>query len=659
MIDALARLPIPSRLLSALVFVLAGLMLPHVANLGSPILAFFYIAALWRLLAIRHPRWFPGRWLLLLLTALAIALVVVSSGLQDGRLGGTALLVVMLGLKLLELRTRRDIHVTIFLGYFLVLTHFLYDQSLPLAGYLMLGVLGLISLQVSLNRVRVDLQLELRNTLRMLAAALPIALVLFLVFPRLQTPLWGIGTKSAVTGISGDLTLGDIGKLSRSSATAFRVRFDEQVPDNMQRYWRGPVLWQTDGASWSAGRPPFEITPPRGDAEEALTYEITLEPTGEYWLFGLDLVTDPPAGTRVNSDFSLVSSERVQRRLSYRVTSDPGLRITSLDGRQRRLALQIPDQVSSRVKALVADWQRDIDSSEPLQLVEKALTYFRNEPFVYTLAPGALEGDVVDQFLFETRRGFCEHYAGSFALLMRLAGIPTRVVLGYQGGERNPHAEHWVVRQSDAHAWTEVWIDGLGWWRVDPTSAVAPERIERSIDPVESGDSDQVVFQLDDDGALQSLWRNAGWLVDAVDLGWHRWVVGFTADRQRNLFEHLGVPHLKGVALAVLLLSGLAFAVGLAYLLSRLPRTRRGDPLVALWQRLRDKLRRAGMSVPGWLGPDSLCEAAAQRYPAQAGELLAIGRLYVQLRYGRVSDPQQLSALRRRIRQLRLRRLTA
>jgi transglutaminase-like putative cysteine protease len=655
--DALARLPIPARLLVALVLVLAALMLPHLANLGPGILAFFCLAALWRLLAVTRPGWLPGRWTLLMLMVIAVALVITTTGLQDGRLAGTALLAVMLGLKLLELRARRDIHVTVFLGYFLVLTQFLYNQSLWLAGYLLVGVLALVALQVGLNRVTVDLRVQLRDTAAMLGAALPVALVVFLLFPRLQTPLWGINTQSAVTGISGDLTLGDIGRLSRSNATAFRVRFDDRVPEPAERYWRGPVLWETDGARWQAGRRALQLAEPPVGPGDRLDYEITLEPTGEYWLFGLDVVTAPPPEAQINSNHALVGIQRVNRRMSYRAGSDPDYRIARISARERRLGLQLPERVSARVRALVDGWQRETDPAQPLELVGRALAHFRNEPFVYTLAPGVLEGDVVDRFLFETRRGFCEHYAGSFALLMRLAGVPSRVVLGYQGGERNPHADHWVVRQSDAHAWTEVWIEGLGWWRVDPTAAVAPQRIEQPIDPARSGDSGEIVFQVDARGVIGSLWSEAAWLVDAVDLGWHRWIVGFSAERQRGLFERFGVSQLHGVALGFALLLGVGMALGLVYLLSRLPRPRRRDDLAALWQRLRGKLQRAGMATPGWLGPDTLCADAARHYPDQAAELTAIGRLYVQLRYGRGHDRRQIDALRRRIGRLRLRRL--
>lgn len=652
--DALARLPIPGRLLTALLLLLGALVAPHAANLNPMILAFFYTATLWRLIALRRPEIMPGRWLLLLLMISALLLVLFTTNVVDGRLAGTALLVVMLGLKLLELRARRDVHVTVFLGYFLVLTQFLYGQSLWLAAYLFTGVAALISIQVGLNRVNIEPRLQLRNTLAMLAGALPLALVVFLLFPRLQSPLWGINTARALTGISDEMTLGNIGDLGRSNETAFRVRFFGRAPEPAQRYWRGPVLWQTDGARWTAGPHPVRPLPIGAANALAIDYEITLEPTGEYWLFGLDVVTDKPASAHLNSNHALVNRQRVNQRLTYRAASDPDYRMLVLSDRDRAFGLQLPDRIAPRVQALVDEWRATTDPAQPLQLVHKALAYYHEQPFVYTLTPEVLKGDAIEQFLFETRRGFCEHYAGSFALLMRLAGIPSRVVVGYQGGEKNPHAEHWVVRQSDAHAWTEVWLPQLGWWRVDPTAAVAPERVEQSINSALSRDSDEVIFRIDEPGMVSAMLRNAVWLADAVDLGWHRWVVGYTAERQNSLLQLLGLGDLKGLGLALALVIGGTLAVTLVYLVTQLPRGQKQDPLPALWQRLLHKLQRAGVRAPPWQGPDTICAVAAKAFPQASEPLLAINRLYVQLRYGRDGDPQQIRALRKHINQLRL-----
>lgn len=654
--DALAGLPIPQKLLTAVLLLLGALVAPHAANLNPLILVFFFGAVLWRLVAQRRPEIMPGRWLLMLLMIAALGLVVFTTNVSDGRLAGTALLVVMIGLKLLELRARRDMHITVFLGYFLVLTQFLYDQSLLLAAYLFVGVFALMSVQVGLNRVNIELRLQLRNTLAMLAGAVPLALVVFLLFPRLQSPLWGISTQGAMTGISEEMTLGNIGSLSRSNDIAFRVRFFDPPPHPSQRYWRGPVLWNTDGERWTPGAQRVSSLPTIAGSDSAIDYEITLDPTGSYWLFGLDVVTRRPPGSYLNGNFSLVNSKRVDKRISYRASSDPDYRLLALSDHERRMALQLPPRISPRIRALVAEWQAATDPVQPIQLVQEALAYYREQPFVYTLSPGVLQGDPIDRFLFETRRGFCEHYAGSFAVLMRVAGIPSRVVIGYQGGEKNPHADHWVVRQSDAHAWTEVWLPKLGWWRIDPTAAVAPERIERPINTDLSQDSDRVVFRFDDNGLARALWLNAAWVADAVDLGWHRWVVGFTAERQSNLLQSVGLRELKGLGLAIALLIGSALAITLVYLLAKIPRGKVQDPLPALWQKLLHKLQRAGVKAPPWHGPDTICEVAAKTYPEASDQLVAINRMYVQMRYGQGEHQQQIGALRKRINRLRLKR---
>ena len=654
--DALSMLPIPGRLLGVLLVLLAALMAPHALNLNPSVLAFFYIASAWRMLVIWRPQWMPGRWTLLLLMIAALALVVFSTGVADGRLAGTALLVVMLGLKLLEIRARRDIQVTVFLGYFLVMTQFLYDQSLALAIYLFVGVLALTVIQVGLNRVHADMRVQVRKTAGMLIAALPMASVMFLLFPRLDSPLWAISSSAAVTGIGDEMSLGDIGELTQSDAVAFRVRFFGPQPEPTQRYWRGPVLWRTDGRHWSPDIRPIRYTQPAGRRAAPLSYETTLEPSGERWLFGLDMVVDIPPNTRLDANGALLAAERLNKRFTYRAGSDPEMHATTLGSHEHALALQLPERLSPRVQRLAAQLRSDAragDDAMPIAL--QALKYFRENPFVYTLSPGTLGSDPVDEFLFETRRGFCEHYAGSFVTLMRAAGVPARLVLGYQGGEYNPRAGHWVVRQSDAHAWSEVWVAGQGWTRVDPTAAIAPERIEHRIDTVRSQAGAQVVFQAAPDGVLSDLLRNAVWIADVVDLGWHRWVIGFSAERQSSLLQTLGLGNLRGLGLAIALLIGATLAAALAYLIARLPKPIVNDPLPRMWNRFIDKLRRAGITVHGWQGADTVCSTAMQRYPAASDQLVAINRLYVQLRYGRRRDPRQMQALRHRIRVLRLR----
>lgn len=652
--DAMAGQPLAQGHLVALGLALGALAAPHASTLALPVLGLFYLALCWRLVGVRHPRLLPGRWVLVLLLPLALGLVILSAGVRDGRLAGTALLVVMLGLKFLELRSRRDFQVALFLGYFLVLTQFLFNQSLWLAAYLFGGVLALLAIQVGVNRVAPSPRRQLRFALWIAVVSLPLAAVVFLVFPRLQSPLWAIEAPRATTGISGELRMGTIGELTRSNATAFRVRFLGEVPPPGQRYWRGPVLWETDGQRWSAKMRPVQQGGGDRRGQHAVAYEVTLEPTGEYWMFGLDVVVATPPAAQLDRNFALVGETRVNQRTTYRAVSDPDLRMTEISAFERRWGLQLPDGISTRTRDLVAQWQRETDPQQPLQLINRALQYFREQPFVYTLSPPRLDGDPVDQFLFETRRGFCEHYAASFTVLMRLAGLPTRIVAGYQGGEPNPHADHWVVRQSDAHAWTEVWLPELGWWRVDPTAAVAPERIEQPIDRGSSEEAASVVFG-HGGGALTAAWRHLVWVADAVDLGWYRWVIGFSAERQSSLLEQLGLAGLRSYGLALLLTAAGVVTIGFVYLASRLPRRRRDEPLVRLWQRYVDKLARAGVPVAPWHGPDTLFGLASRHYPHSGEQLAAINRIYIQLRYGRQQSRRQFDALRRRIRRLRLR----
>jgi protein-glutamine gamma-glutamyltransferase len=651
MTDALARLPIPRHSLVLVVVVIGLLMAPHLANLHAGVLAFFYATAAWRLLGMRLPILLPGRLALLALTLLALVLVVTTTQVQDGRLAGTALLAVMLGLKLVEVRNRRDMHVAIYLGFFLAMTLYLYDQSLWLAVYTVAGIAVLVRILIGLNRVESNPGQENRSAWWLMVAAVPLAIVVFLLFPRLQAPLWAVDSNTAVSGISDEMSLGTIGNLSQSTRVAFRVQFLGREPLPQERYWRGPVLWETDGQRWTSGLRSTQPVEQVRRGLEPVEYEITLEPTGEFWLFGLDTVVETPPGTFVNGNQSLVGKARVNRRHSYRALSYTDLVQDELTELQRESALQLPERVSPRVATLVADWRRAAASDAGV--VESALRYFREQPFVYSLTPGTLSGDVVDRFLFETRRGFCEHYAGSFAVLMRLAGIPTRVVIGYQGGTRNPHGDHWVIRQSDAHAWNEVWLDD-GWRRVDPTAAVAPERIVRPIDPGLSMDSGRIVFDVGELHWLRSAWMDARWMVDAVELGWYRWVIDFTADRQNSLLERFGLSNRQGFGLALALVTASLVTLMAVYLLAQIQRPRQRDRLVTIWSRFTAKLHRAGLAVEPWQGPDTVCAVARQAFPGAGAEIAAINRIYVQLRYGRGSDPMLLRALQRRVRQLRL-----
>ena len=653
--DALAQARVPDSVVRLLVLLLLLVALPHAANLSSWLFAFLIAAVMWRMAAIAHPRLMPGRWVKGVLLIVGIANVALNVDLFNGRLLGTALLVVMLGLKLLELKTRRDVYVCVFLGFFLVLTQFLFQQSLWLAIYLfaLSGLLG--ALLVMLNRVNLDMRRTLTTSTVLMISAVPAALALFVVFPRLDAPLWSIQIEqhSGISGISDQMQLGAIGRLSQSGALAFRVRFNDDTPPTNQHYWRGLVLWHFDGTTWT---PEPSTNKPRDllvDEDSLLGYEITLEPSNQPWVFALDMPGSAPRPLLLNDDLRIVSPEPLIERSTFQLSAFTDYNAWGLSQRQREMGLALPPRISARTRELVLGWQKQ-HGDDAAAIVQAALQHFAEQSFVYTLTPGILQDDPVDQFLFETQRGFCEHYAGSFAVLMRLAGIPTRVVLGYQGGEYNPRADHWVVRQFNAHAWNEVWLENEGWVRVDPTAAVAPERVEQAIDAAQSSEADAVVFRVANDGLLSSLVREASWMLDAAEIGWHRWVLEFSQQSQTSLLENLGFEDLEGYEYGLAIIAVLSLGVAFAYVVSALRKRPQSDPTLKQWQSLLALMRRKGLEIPPWFGPSQVLKLASDRWPESRDALQKIVRLYVHLRYGRVSNTRQVHQLQRYIRQLQL-----
>jgi transglutaminase-like putative cysteine protease len=489
--------------------------------------------------------------------------------------------------------------------------------------------------------------------LRLTVYAVPIAAVLFVLFPRLGGPLWGFAVDQggAVTGLSDTMSPGSFARVVQSSETAFRVRFDGEPPPPAERYWRGPVLMHTDGKTWSAGELPEERPPSVEALVDPVSYEVTLEPHRRRWLFGLDVPVSVPGGARLRADRQVVADRDVVSRLTYRVTSVTRYRTGAPTTAERALALQLPENVSERVRQLAEGWRRA--AATPAEVIDGALAMFRDEPFVYTLAPPPLGDDPADAFLFETRRGFCEHFSSSFVLLMRLAGIPARVVTGYQGGEVNPRGDYLLVRQSDAHAWAEVWLPETGWLRVDPTAHVAPERVESPIDPGRSLAEGRVAFNVEL-GWLRGLTRQVVWLVDAANLNWHRWVVGYDRERQDHFLRNLGLAGLHGHRLGILAVA-VATVVVLVVLALVLRSPRVGDPVAAAYGRLCRKLARAGVGREPYEGPRDFLDRAARALPGQADALREIGRLYEQLRYGPGRTSAATRHLSRAVSRLRLR----
>ncbi len=600
----------------------------------------------------------PPRALLVAMVSAASVGVFLQYGTLFGREPGVALLSIMIAMKLLELQSRRDATVLVFLAYFLVITNFLYSQTLPTALLMLAAVWLITATMIGFHQRDPRFRQATSLAAQLLVQAVPLMIVLFVFFPRLPGPLWGLPRDGAqgVTGLSDSMSPGSFGQLSASADVAFRVEFPGAMPRPVDLYWRGPVFWQFDGRIWTIGSaPPGPTAPPVVRAiSEPIAYTVTLEPHFERWLLALDMPSALPPETRMSSEFVLVANGQVRTRVRYegRAALDYRANENESEANLRR-ALQLPAGLNPRTLALAAELRAA--GLPPEQMVEQVLDRFRSEPFFYTTNPPLLDSkDTIDQFLFESRRGFCEHYASAFTFLMRAAGVPARVVTGYQGGVVNPVGNYLVVRQAEAHAWSEVWIAGRGWVRVDPTAAVSPLRVESGIAASIAQDDPLPLLVR---GSLPMLSR-AGFAMDAVANAWNQWILSYNTQRQQQLLRNLGLDATDWKTLSVMLLAGACAATLLAALFalrSLLPGRR--DPVVRAWERLCRKLAQAGVVRAPGEGPSAFARRAAAARPDLAAGIGEIAACYVRLRYQPPGSDGAASAatadLQRRVRMLK------
>ncbi|MCP4042370.1 MAG: DUF3488 domain-containing transglutaminase family protein [Gammaproteobacteria bacterium] len=624
-------------------------VLPHGQRIPAWVLLAFCLFASWRLVNLYLATPLPSRLLRLLFQILVLIGVYIHYGTIMGRQAGVALLIALTGLKLLETQTLRDGFVVILLGYFLVVTNFLFSQSIPTGIFMFLVVILMTNALIRLINRDISPRTSLSLAAGLLIQSLPLMLVLFLFFPRISGPLWGLpkDAHSAVTGLSDSMIPGNISNLSQSDAVAFRVKFDGPAPPTPTRYWRGPVLWDTDGNRWSAGRFRGEPPPIAFTSGGGISYTVTLEPHFKRWLFFLEMPTEIPAIGAVQHDFTVTSKRAVRERTRYRGASATGYSLTSISDTQLRRALDLPVGSHPRARDLAASWrQKDPD---PARIVENALDYFTTQSFSYTLNPPLLDGDSIDDFLFLTRRGFCEHYAAAFTVLMRSVGIPARVVTGYQGGEINPVNKYLIVRQRDAHAWVEVWLGDQGWIRVDPTASVAPNRIEQGIDMVLPPRIGPIMaLGLSDNTLLYNLWRRLRFNWDAVNNWWNQWVLGYDPVRQKNLLSRFGIDNRnwQHIGLSLLAFSVLPLLAVAIWLRNRLRIQR--DPARIVYDRFCRKLARLGVTRASCEGPQAYAQRARARLPALQPQLWQITKTYIRIRYSPL--PGDLRKLKKLVR---------
>lgn len=624
---------------------------PHIPRLPVWLILFSIMVATWSYFMNTRQLRLPPRIILLSLVFGSCIGIAISYGTLLGRDAGVGLLIMMLSLKLLELRTRRDVMIFVFLGYFLVITNFLYTQSIPMAIYMLLISLWLTSTLVMMTHpdpaLRARTNLRLAGTL--LLQSIPIMLVMFILFPRLPGPLWKLpeDQNSAISGLSDTMKPGSISQLSKSNAVAFRIDFKDSVPAMAQLYWRGPVLWNYDGITWRGFNLYFEHPPLRSiQPESRVDYTVTLEPHNQKWLFALDLPVTAPDNTYINPDNSLVSRSNIQQRYQYTTTSyiryQIGLKLTSTE---RKQALQLPPVLNPLTREWATELLNQYDNDEAR--VDAVLRNFREQNFVYTLTPPLLGTDAMDEFLFRTRRGFCEHYASSFVYILRAMGIPARIILGYQGGEYNQVGQYMIVRQSDAHSWAEVWFENKGWVRIDPTSAVSPERVERGI---EAALPDSLLIY-DFGRSKNPVLRKLVLYWDSFNYKWHRWVLGYDTALQHDFLASLGIDSYDWMTVAITILVAIILTLAPLVtwiLLHRITPYR--DNVSRIYGLFCKRLARIGLVRLPHEGPVDFAARVSRKRPELADEVSLVTRHYIDIRYGRSPGRDLLRELKKEVR---------
>lgn len=604
---------------------------PHAEHLPLWVSGLCAGLLLWRTWLTYSGKPLPQRWLLLLVTLAGTAGIVFNFHTMFGREAGVTLLMMLATLKLMELRNPRDAIVLVYLACFIIITNFFYSQSIPTALYMLATLMVIVTVWVQLQAQGIALKPRMRIAGVLLLQALPLTLILFILFPRVQGPLWGLPQDAyASTGLDDRMSPGSLSRLGLSEQVAFRVSYQGKPPRRDQMYWRGPVLWYFDGRTWMPGIT-VPAAPPRfTDTGQPVDYVVTLEPHNKHWLFALDVPDKLSIPATLTYDFQLLNKDPVRARMRYAARSDLSYRANVEEAeRQLRRALQLPRQFNPRAQQLAAEWRAA--SKDDAEIVAAALRYFSKQGFVYTLEPPLLGRDSVDDFLFSAKQGFCEHYASAFVFLMRAAHVPARVVTGYLGGELNTVGNYYIVRQSDAHAWAEVWLAGQGWVRVDPTGVIAPGRLESGL---AAAVSDSAALPFMERNPPQWM-RNLRFNLDALANQWNQWVLGYDTERQFAFLTRLGMESITWQKMALNMSAGLGVVIALFSLfMLRHLYTRRPDRVQAAWLRLCSRLAGAGLPRAAHEGAQDYAERVAAARPELADTIRDLAVRYSALRYG-------------------------
>ncbi|PXF63749.1 transglutaminase family protein [Kangiella spongicola] len=585
----------------------------------------------------------PPRWVLLIVVLLCVGGVFLQFKTLNGRDAGIGLISLMYAFKLLEARSYRDAALILFISFFILVTAFFYSEAIWMGLYLLIGVLSILVGLVALNSPRGFQGLSGLGKISgvTLLQAIPIMILLFLFFPRSASPLWSMPSDSqAGSGIDDTMSPGSIGALHTFDDIAFRVDFEGKVPPRSEMYWRGLVLSRFDGFTWFKER----HSPVRGELELPMTptyqYKVQMEPNNRNWIFGLEELAEAPKGAYLFSDHTWLRRRQITQRFIYSAQAyDIDFSGQSLSENQLERALQLPRNSNTQTREWAAEQRQKHSSDEAF--IRWILSYIHQNQYRYTLTPRVIEVDTIDGFWFDTQEGFCEHYAGAFVYIMRSAGIPARVVAGYQGAEYNPYGDYYIVRQSDAHAWTEVWLEGEGWRRIDPTAAIHPSRVEEDLRGSASSRDGWFEEFGSDMGfdAPEGLLQNLALRWDAIQTFWSETVMGYSRDMQFSWLRKLGIKrhqyrYLGYGLLATIILAGFIFG----YLVLR--GAQKLEPVTKHYLRLLKKLQKLDIPCDRNMGPKDvlkLTRESSQKVYSRAAPAL---KTYIEIRY----QQQEVSA---------------
>ena len=635
-----------------IIFILASIaliVLPHSSHIPVSLLVFFYSLLIWRFCALWDKKWMPKKWLVSLLSAIAIYQLYSLNQGVFGRDAGTSIFITALGLKILESNKEQDFYLVSYLAFVVASSQFLYSQSILMLGYILFVTGSLFAALITLNTKNNNAKPAIKKILTMMAQAIPITLLLFFMFPRIDPPDWLLFNQknTAVSGLSDTLRPGSISKLGFSHDLVFRAKFKGKIPPVQELYWRGPVFSQTDGLNWTETNNRHFLR----QMDKLVTYgqpnhyTVMMEPQDGHWIFTLDMPTVYPQKLIKNGLFQLLNPTKPKKREQYEITSYLKFNTGKLTDTEYSDNTQLPGEPMPEVTQLVNKLKGNNDSTK--FLISAIFNHFKNNDFSYTLNPPVMEVNPIETFLFKARSGFCGHYATAFVYLLRVANIPARVVSGYQGGNINKVGNFLEVKQSDAHAWAEVWLENKGWVRFDPTSAVAPDQFsEQNLES--STAKTQKNFEIIEDKNVFSRWViRAGDVWSNMDYEWQQWIIHYRGEKQSDFLSSWGISGIKSMFYWLTVL--VFFILGLFTWIILRNQKKNTDKVLMIYQQFCDSLAKVGLLKMKAETAQDFALRAKQLRPDLANNISLITLSYINLQYKKDSGIDDFKVFKRQV----------